>query len=57
MDYAKSAPPDGLQRDLAGQLGRPADLEEVVLLANLAELGQVPGIGETQHFLQISSKK
>ncbi len=53
MDYAKSAPPDGLQRDLAGQLGRPADLEEVVLLANLAELGQVPDMWEKQ-YLQIS---
>ena len=34
-------PADGLQRDLGGELGRAADLEELVLLAELAELGEV----------------
>ena len=34
-------PADGLQRDLGRELGRAADLEELVLLAELAELRQV----------------
>ena len=34
-------PADGLQRDLGGELWRAADLEELVLLAELAELREV----------------
>ena len=35
-----AVPPDRLKRDLGGQLGRAVDLEERVLLANLAVFGK-----------------
>ncbi len=35
-------PPDGLKRHLGGELGRPVDLEEGVLRADLAVLRQRP---------------
>ena len=46
----KVEPPDGLEGDLAGQLGRLADGEKVVLLADLAKLGQItPGLPHNPH--------
>ena len=41
LSHLNREPADGLQRDLGGELWRAADLEELVLLAEVAELREV----------------